>query len=373
VLLNKDEIVFQRGEGAGEEYIFRYNLESGKESQITSPKEYGNSRFELHKDSKGKGTSVVRYGPFNETEIFALSPDGKIKSIAKESLPKVGTVKRISIDSSDKFKYPAYVFSPKDTPKGTVIYVHGGDVNGLGNFSITNGNREIYELNRKGYAVMAVQYRGDSFFGGKNLSTPFFGTKDAEDIFVAKKYADKNMKGLPVFLYGFSHGASLVNLIVSKYSDEGAWAGAITQSGIWDVDTKSYISLDSKTSECQKKSLSALNYANSIKTPLLIIQGEKDPVSPISSFNKAKSKIPKEYLTAVTLNEGHRIEDCATWNRVMNKMITFMDKQRFKSVEGQPCIDCSMKGDPKLIDKIETISLKINQSILELKSCDNKR
>ena len=218
---------------------------------------------------------------------------------------------------------PAYVFRPDhaSAPIGVVISVHGGP---------TSQERPNYRydgfyqhLVKAGIAVFAPNIRGSSGYGHRAEQAIYgkWGTIDLEDIEDSVTYLRSQPWVDPtrIGIYGASYGGFVVLSAVARQPELG-WAAAVSQYGISNLVTAAKASPPTwrnwvntaignyETDAASMLSRSPITYADSIRAPLLIVQGANDVRVPQAESDQIvealrKRSVPVRY--DVYPDEGH--------------------------------------------------------------------
>jgi len=265
---------------------------------------------------------------------------------AREKLPRasLSPMKSIKYKSSDGLEIPAYLTLPKGLPEKNlplVVVPHGGpwgrDSWGYSSFAQFLSNR--------GYAVLQPNFRASTGYGKKFLDAGNlqWGDKMQDDITWGVKYLVEQgiADSKRVAIMGGSYGGYATLAGVTFTPDLYKAAVAIvapsnlqtllqTIPPYWEAGRAIFYKRmgDPNTAEgqAQIKRQSPLFFADKIKTPLMIVQGAKDP-----RVNKREAdqmvialrdrNYPVQYLLAD--DEGHGFA------RPVNNMAMFAASEKF--------------------------------------------
>jgi len=268
----------------------------------------------------------------------------------REKLPReaLAPMKAIRYASSDGLEIPAYLTLPKGSSgKGlpTVVVPHGGPWarDGWGYNPLAQ-----FFANR-GYAVLMPNFRGSTGYGKKylNAGNGEWGRKMQDDVTWGVKYLVTEGISDPkrIAIMGGSYGGYSVLRGITLTPD--LYRAAVDVSGpsnlmtllsaippYWEAQRKIMYTrmADPETPEGKAwlKERSPLNDAGKIKTPVLVVQGARDP-----RVNRAEAEqivialrergLPVEYLLAP--DEGHGFA------RPVNNMAMFMTAERFLAAQ----------------------------------------
>ncbi|HEY6334078.1 MAG TPA: alpha/beta fold hydrolase [Blastocatellia bacterium] len=262
----------------------------------------------------------------------------------KLSRQDLASMKGVRYPSSDGLEIPAYLTLPKGMEAKNlpvVIFPHGGpwarDVWGYNPFAQFLANR--------GYAVLMPNFRGSTGYGKKflNAGNREWGQKMQDDITWGVKYLVSKGIADPkrVAIMGASYGgyATLAGVTVTP----DLYAAAVDYCGpsnlitlmdsippYWESIRKMFYRRmgDPTTADgkAQLERQSPLNYADKIKTPLLVVQGANDPRVNRREADRIVVALrdrgfPAEYILAP--DEGHG------FSRPVNNMAMFATAEKF--------------------------------------------
>lgn len=214
----------------------------------------------------------------------------------------------ISYRSYDGLYIQAFQFNPPGFDPGkkypTLVMVHGGGTNtAYKQLSLT----EQY-LAQQGYVVLIVNYRGGSGFGRpfQDLGTNDWGHGQALDAAAAADFIRKQpWSDQKVGIYGYSYGGITSMAAISQAPD--AFDAAVPMAGIYDFSDaytnadrlgKIFIKTGHSGSPEEKPEIyavsNALSRVHQVKTPLLIMHGEKDVRAPFRQYQLAVEILKRE-------------------------------------------------------------------------------
>ena len=231
--------------------------------------------------------------PHLPTEIYALGKAGlrRLTNTHSKFLDSISlaSVEKIISTSKDGTTVSSLLFTPagmakKDLP--LLLFIHGGPV-GQDEFGF-DLTRQM--LAAKGYAVLAVNYRGSSGRGLDFTKAIYadWGNKEVIDLLgavdnvVAKGIADSGRLGIG----GWSYGGILTNYTIAsdtRFKAASSGAGSGLQLSLYGVD-QYILQLDNELGQPWKdnnyEKYLKLSYpflhADRIKTPTQFMTGEKD-------------------------------------------------------------------------------------------------
>ena len=239
---------------------------------------------------------------------------------------------------------PAFVYQPDGRgPFPVVIYIHGGPE---GQFRPSFNSTIQLWVEKLGVAVIAPNVRGSLGYGEPYLvmDDGILRENAVQDIgalldWIAEQDEFDQSR---VAVYGASYGGYMSLATAVHFSDR--IRAAVVRAGI-----SNFVTYLENTQEYRKdlrrveygderdpemraflEKVSPLNNVDKIRTPLLIAQGQNDPVVPVSESEQMVSALrerglPVWYLNAI--NEGHVFEKKE--NRDIFQQVTFMFLQQF--------------------------------------------
>jgi len=274
---------------------------------------------------------ITAYSDTEPGETYLFDRNGKKLTLQyriREKLPRasLAEMKPVRYESSDGLEIPAYLVLPKGVEAKNLpvmIVPHGGPW-GRDSWGY-NGMAEF--LANRGYAVLAMNFRGSTGYGKKFLDggNLQWGQKMQDDVTWGAKYLIQKGIADPkrVGIMGGSYGGYATLAGVTFTPDQYAAAVDIVGPSnlitllesippYWEpIRAMFYKRMgDPRTPEgkAQLERQSPLNSATKIKTPLLVVQGANDP-----RVNKREADqivvalrdrgFPVEYLVAP--DEGH--------------------------------------------------------------------
>ena len=220
-------------------------------------------------------------------------------------------LEEISLKTKDGLVLKSWIKKPKSQDEYTILVFHG------------NGGHVGHRVNKfepfidAGYGLFFLEYRGYADNPGKPSEKGLL-----YDALAAIEFLSKNkIKSEKIILYGESLGCG----IAVKLSSEAEFAATVLEApytSIADVAQKHYWYLPAKWLIFDQYNI--IDIINTIRSPLLILHGEKDDVVDISFGKKVFSaaKEPKELLFIPNANHNNLFEFDAA-----KKVLDFLEKQ----------------------------------------------
>ena len=226
---------------------------------------------------------------------------------------------------SDGLKVKGFLTKPKETGKYPCIIFNRGGNQEFGSINIQMASNFLGEIAKKGYVVIASQYRGNGGSEGKEE----FGGKDVNDITILTEVL-KEIEGADndkIGMYGWSRGGMMTYIALTKTNKVKAAVvgGALSDSFEGIIDRPSmenvYQELVPKYEKNKEKELtkrSAIKWVDKFPkdVPILMLHGNSDwRVKPEQSLKLAlefeKHRIPYRLIMFEGGNHGiseHRKE-----------------------------------------------------------------
>jgi dipeptidyl aminopeptidase/acylaminoacyl peptidase len=246
---------------------------------------------------------------------------------SKDGLPLAGVLYKPAGYEPGK-RYPA------------VIWAHGGPEGQV----VLSLNPWSLFLAQQGYVVLEPNFRGSTGYGERfrNANVEDSGGGEIDDMDASVKYlVDAGLVDPKrVAIGGGSHGGTVVANAVTKFPD--TFAAGIEMFGVVDralflqyTNRNSKIRWETKMGGTPEEKPAVYRKANVlpdvelIKTPLLILHGEKDPQVPpqeSAEFAEALKKAGKTYLYFTYPNEAHGFQQREHRKDSYEKQLAFLDK-----------------------------------------------
>ena len=278
-------------------------------------------------DANGKGNPhLLEPSQPSKYEGLGIAPEiARFKS--KDGLALAGILYKPAGYEPGK-RYPA------------IIWAHGGPEGQV----LLSLNPWSLFLAQQGYVVLEPNFRGSTGYGERfrNSNVEDSGGGEIDDIGASVKYLVDIGLADPkrVAIGAGSHGGTVVANAVAKLPD--TFAAGIEMFGVVDralflqyTNRNSKIRWETKMGGTPEEKPAVYRKANvlpdveSIKTPLLILHGEKDPQVPpqeSAEFAEALKKAGKTYLYFTYPNEGHGFQQREHRKDSYEKQLAFLDK-----------------------------------------------
>jgi len=284
-------------ESSGEQHVARIPVAGGEITRVIGGQRSVSS-FELARD--GAIVALISE-PRIPGELFAFS-GGALKQITKTNDAlmaqlRLSQTEKVRYKSADGTEVESFLTKPVDYTPGfrypAILWIHGGPVSQVDwSFSFIS---QLYAAN--GYVVIQPNFRGSSGYG-QAFSLGIWqgwGTKDYEDVVaavdhaIAQGFVDPERTGVG----GWSYGGILTNYTITKTTRfKGAISGASEVLLVANYGHDHYqrwweyeMGLPWENRELWERN-SAFNFISKVKTPTLILCGEKDWNVPVQNSDQ---------------------------------------------------------------------------------------
>jgi dipeptidyl aminopeptidase/acylaminoacyl peptidase len=298
----------------------------------------------------GKHILFVYDGPRHPPDVWAGSlhaPQRGSATQLTESL--VSQVSRASLVEPECVWYPSFdgrqisgfLYTPRIKAPGSpaVLWVHGGPTWQYRNM----WDPVVQFLASRGYAVLAPNIRGSTGYGKafRELAIGDWGGGDLKDLVAGAEYLERTgVAGRGrVAVAGASYGGYMTLLAMSKTPDR--WAAGVSICGIVNLETlyestrgdlRLYLIQQIGTPEDNPAlywDRSPVNFADDVKSPLMIVQGGADPRVPLREAEQMAQALARrgailEYK--VYPDEGHDLMKLENKLDCFAAMVNFFDK-----------------------------------------------
>ncbi len=294
----------------------------------------------------GSQFAVVRSTAIRGREVELMSSIGGSPILTTEfSTNWKGVVEpeEVSFKANDGMYIQGFVFYPPDFDDSqtypALVQVHGG-----GTHSYYNGlNLVEQRLAQLGYVVIAVNYRGGSGFGRKfqDLGINDWANTQALDAAASAQFIrQQKWSNNKVGIYGYSYGGIISLAAVARAPD--AFDAAVPMGGIYDFASAyenenrlirlfiRYGHSGTPVEQSQHYDISnTIKRLDAVKTPILLMHGEKDSIAPFNQFVQAREALEKHGKTFEShsyANEPHRFREVANRVDMYTRLEAWMDK-----------------------------------------------
>jgi len=273
-----------------------------------------NKKQSTFNDVPMKGTGFI-----TKTKEFLFDCKKKVLEFSKKLIsnlvislmvfPKINRAPMLSIKdkidnvyfkSGDGTLLNAWYIKPQNN-KPTILYLHGGNKN----ISSRSSQKMAEYFSQKGYGMFMLDYRGYGHSKGAFSEQGFY-----DDAKAAAKYLEKEKKisANNMIVWGFCMGGSIASNLASQkdFKSVVILSSADKPPSIFNYMGRYSIlkPLTSFINRFDLKMFNTINYVSKIKSPLLIMMSENDPIVPSSALKEYKKSNPSA-VTDVFYDKGH--------------------------------------------------------------------
>lgn len=253
----------------------------------------------------------------------------EVDTFRRNNLAELADSEQVFIKARDGMTLPAILTRPKgvSSPLPTILYIHGGPAG----HEVWAYDHGYQFLANRGYAVLAVNFRGSTGLGKGFQAAGFgqYGLKMQDDIVDAANWAIEQGVADPdaMAVMGGSYGGYAAAMAVVR--DPDVFKAAIVEHAVLDVEYQMknnpaiwglhrhkairYFGDPDKLSDLKEmRSRSPLNLVSQLKVPVLLVTGKMDHVVGFEQteefYDRAKS-LGKEVEMLIFENEAHGVSN----------------------------------------------------------------
>jgi dipeptidyl aminopeptidase/acylaminoacyl peptidase len=258
------------------------------------------------------------------TEVFAIDPaTGVSRPVTSSPVPKPGAAYSPELGTfgaEDGVSIDYWEYAPEGSPRGTIVYVHGGPE---GQARPTFAPLVHFFVEER-FRVLMPNVRGSLGYGRTfvhldDVRLRMNSVRDLRDLVrAAAPRAEDGQGGDRVGVIGGSYGGFMVLSALATYPE--LWSAGVDIVGI-----ANFVTFLERTGAWRRKvredeygtlardrefleSISPLHHVDDIRTPLLVVHGANDPRVPIFEAEQIVAALEKRKIAVEFLrfeNEGH--------------------------------------------------------------------
>jgi dipeptidyl aminopeptidase/acylaminoacyl peptidase len=160
-----------------------------------------------------------------------------VDRVFADSLRAVAIVRKLAYAAPDGLTIPTYLFSPRDTTvaRPAILFVHGGVHGDFGPAHLG----QVRDLVRRGYVVVAPEYRGSTGYGPRFYGAIDYGGLEVDDVLAARGFlaqaapwADRSR----LAVMGYSHGGYIA--LLAAVREPAAFNAVVAHVPVADLPTR---------------------------------------------------------------------------------------------------------------------------------------
>jgi fermentation-respiration switch protein FrsA (DUF1100 family) len=194
----------------------------------------------------------------------------------------------LTIDTADGERLRAWLMTPPppQAARARILYFHGNGGN------LSNWSPIVAGVARRGYSVLAVDYRGYGLSTGRPTERGLYRDVDA----VVARQAAPNEAALPLIYWGRSLGGAMAAYAATVRKPDGVIIEAGFPSARAAVRASPVLAVLSLLASYRFPAGEYLNQAN---VPVLMLHGDRDRVIPFALGRELFEQVtaPKEFVT----------------------------------------------------------------------------
>ncbi|HEY8616567.1 S9 family peptidase [Phenylobacterium sp.] len=256
------------------------------------------------------------------------------------------TPEAITFKARDGVTVRGLFYAPKASPGGgkppLVLHVHGGP----SAHAVPGFSPHLQYFAARGMAVLDLNYRGSTGYGKTyaHLNDKRLRVKELGDLADAVAYMRSTGRVDPAkaAVMGGSYGGYLTNAALGAYPDlfvAGAsfvgvsdWVKALegASPALKASDRQEYGDIDDPKDRAFFASISPINNAGKIRTPLLVEHGANDPRDPVTESDRFVEAVRKAGTEVVYLrfpDEGHSVVNLANRVHMWRRVAAFLEEK----------------------------------------------
>jgi dipeptidyl aminopeptidase/acylaminoacyl peptidase len=318
---------------------------SGARREVAAFPDGVHSSPELTAD--GQTLVCIYSGPQHPADIWAVPVDGGTPRQLTNSLPE--GIERESLVRPELVRYPsfdglmipAWFYRPRGVEKPpAIVLVHGGPTG-----QTMNGwNVQTQFFVSRGYAVLAPNNRGSSGYGKayRDANLRDWGGKDLKDLVAGHDWlvAQGGVDPQRIGVTGGSYGGFMTLIAMTKSPE--VWSAGVSVVGMSNLrtlykttrkgDLLPYLTQQIGTPETHPdlyQDRSAVNFIEQVRSPLLILQGGRDPRVPLSEAEQMRDRMAaagKTHGYHVYMDEGHGFRKIENVADSLHRTAAFFDE-----------------------------------------------
>lgn len=254
------------------------------------------------------------------------------------SQTQFSAVENYTFEASDGQKLSGYVTFPKNVKQPPlIVYPHGGPHSRDYKYF----NPRLQYLVSLGYAVLQVNFRGSEGFGSEFETAGYFqwGKRMQQDVYDAMDWliGTQRVSADKACIMGASYGGYVA--LTASFQQPDRFDCVISIAGLSDIKTMvldedtfgfytgHIVDIDDENAVDRLEEVSAINYIDKIKAPILLIHGRKDTRVDYEQsedfYDSAKRKINVKYVGIK--NGTHFFDDNESQQILYSELTSFLE------------------------------------------------
>ncbi len=338
--------IYTTAQHVGETPLFGIEIATGKVEEIVGDGSV--SAFDIAGDT----LAFTRNGIKTGDQLFASTaaagaPLRALTPSAEERLPDVafGDFEQFQFKGAAGHTVHGYVVKPWNYVEGkkypVAFLIHGGPQGSFGNGWSYRWNPQTYA--GQGYAVVMIDFHGSTGYGQAftDSISQDWGGKPLEDLQKGWAAAQKQygfLDGDNACALGASYGGYMINWIAGNWFEKGGespFKCLVNHDGVFDTRSMGYVTEELWFTEWENggtpydnpkayEKFNPVNHVSKWRTPMLVVQGEKDYRVPVDQGLSAFTALQRRGIESKLLyfpDENHWVlkpQNSVLWHDTVN-------------------------------------------------------
>ncbi len=338
--------IYTTAQDTGEQPLFSIDIATGKVQKIVgdgsvSAWDIAGDTLAFTRNSMKTGDQLFTTSATAGATLRAITPS------AAERLPQVafGDYEQFEFKGAAGHTVYGYVVKPWNYAEGkkypVAFLIHGGPQGSFGNGWSYRWNPQTYA--GQGYAVVMIDFHGSTGYGQAftDSISQDWGGKPLEDLqkgwaAAQKKYAF--IDGDNACALGASYGGYMINWIAGNWFEKGGkspFKCLVNHDGVFDTRSMGYVTEELWFTEWENggtpydnpkayEKFNPVNHVSKWRTPMLVVQGEKDYRVPVDQGLSAFTALQRKGIESKLLyfpDENHWVlkpQNSVLWHDTVN-------------------------------------------------------
>ncbi|WP_368561854.1 prolyl oligopeptidase family serine peptidase [Pseudoxanthomonas sp. UTMC 1351] len=345
IVLSEDgKTIYITAQDNGEHPLFAVDIATGEVKKVVA--EGSVSAFEIAGGTLAFTRNTLKSGD----QLFTAGLDGASPRPITQSAEEV--LKDVAFGDFEQFQFKGwnnetvhgYVVKPWNYVEGqkypVAFLIHGGPQGSFSNGWSYRWNPQTYA--GQGYAVVMIDFHGSTGYGQAftDAISQHWGDRPLEDLQKGWAAAQKKysfLDGGNACALGASYGGYMINWIAGNWHtpSTGAWKCLVNHDGVFDTRAMGYVTEELWFTEWENggtpyqapknyEKFNPVNHVAQWRTPMLVVQGEKDYRVPLDQGLSAFTALQRKGIESKLLyfpDENHWVlkpQNSILWHDTVN-------------------------------------------------------
>ncbi|MEJ1096076.1 MULTISPECIES: S9 family peptidase [unclassified Pseudoxanthomonas] len=344
VVSGDGKTIYTTAQDNGEHPLFAVDIATGEVKKVVA--EGSISAFEIAGGTLAFTRNTLKSGD----QLFTADLEGASPRPITQSAEEV--LKDVAFGDFEQFQFKGwnnetvhgYVVKPWNYVEGqkypVAFLIHGGPQGSFSNGWSYRWNPQTYA--GQGYAVVMIDFHGSTGYGQAftDAISQHWGDRPLEDLQKGWAAAQKKysfLDGGNACALGASYGGYMINWIAGNWHtpSTGAWKCLVNHDGVFDTRTMGYVTEELWFTEWENggtpyqvpknyEKFNPVNHVAQWRTPMLVVQGEKDYRVPVDQGLSAFTALQRKGIESKLLyfpDENHWVlkpQNSILWHDTVN-------------------------------------------------------